>query len=194
VVRTENVSADKLDNVLKDSNMKELDYIKIDTQGSEKHILEGARNICRESVLCLEIESFFLDAYQNQSVFSDVDALVRELGFYLFDLRKYYWRRNFVDNIRGYKGQLIFCDALYLKKIEKIPLSLPKYLKTISFCLLYGYFDYALEILNSGFEQSILNNEQYNIIMNSLIKCSTGFQGIINYDDKTIGNYPWFSK
>ncbi len=194
VVRTEKVSADKLDNVLKDSDVKELDYMKIDTQGSEKHILEGASNICRESVLCLEVESFFLDAYKNQLVFSDVDALARELGFYLFDLRKYYWRRNFINNIRGYKGQLIFCEALYLKMVEKIPLSISKYLKAISFCIFYGFFDYALEILTSGFDQSIFNNKQYNIILNSLIKYSTGFQGIINYDDKAIGNYPWFQK
>ena len=101
VVKTDKIITDKLDNILKENDIIDLDYIKIDTQGSEEKILEGAIDICKESVLALEVELFFLQCYQNQPVFSDVDSLLSKNGFYLFDLRKCYWRRNFIENIRG---------------------------------------------------------------------------------------------
>jgi hypothetical protein len=44
-----------------------------------------------------------------------VDALLRELGFQLFDLRHSYWKRAAGARYGGPKGQLVFGDALYFK-------------------------------------------------------------------------------
>jgi len=85
---------------------------------------------------------------------------VRSLGFELFDIRPYYWKRKKGMRVGGVKGQIIRGDALYFKnsgiffsqiklignEIEKKT----KILKAITASFVYGYADYAIELLESS--------------------------------------------
>ena len=62
-----------------------VDFIKLDTQGSELDILRGGKEILR-TVRALEIEVEFNPIYENQPLFNDVDIFLREQGFVLWRL------------------------------------------------------------------------------------------------------------
>ena len=154
-VAVQDVSADTLDHLLPARNIHSVDFLKADTQGSELFVLQGAERLLASSVLGVEVEVEFTPIYRDQPLFSDVDAYLRGLGFHLFDLRPVYWKRAAGRNIGGPRGQIVWADALYLKTVPALraalepmapPLRKAKVLKAISIALLYGYFDYGLEL------------------------------------------------
>jgi FkbM family methyltransferase len=149
------VQADTLDNLLANRGLTDIDFIKADTQGSELFVLEGAALALGSSAVGAEVEVEFTPIYENQPLFADVDAYMRRLGYFLFDLRPCYWKRAAGRDAGGPYGQIIWADALYLKSVPALQLAvarLPaalkksKVLRAISVALLYGYVDYAIEI------------------------------------------------
>lgn len=153
------INADSLDNQLIEGKIYDSDFMKIDTQGSELFILQGATSLLRDKLFGLEIEVEFSEIYKNQPLFADVDRFLRDYGFHLFDLQPYYWKRKAGRSLGKPKGQIIFADALYFRNEDSFESALrqvadesarrAKILKAVSICILYGYFDYALEIIHS---------------------------------------------
>ena len=117
VLKTIKLQTDTLNHQLKKNNFSEVDFIKIDTQGSELNILNGATNYL-EKLIGLEIEVSFLELYKDQPLFSQIDQFVKNYGFELFDLKRYYWKRKLSEDTGIQKGQLVFGDALYLRTPE----------------------------------------------------------------------------
>lgn len=75
-----------------------IDFIKLDTQGSELDILRGGINVLR-TVRALEIEVEFNPIYENQPLFNDVDRFLREQGFMLWRLSNMvHYSRNTLPN------------------------------------------------------------------------------------------------
>ncbi len=151
------IEVDSLDSQFMSNKIDKADFIKVDTQGSELFILQGAERTIKEQVLGVEVEVEFNELYQNQPLFRDVDNFVRKQGFELFDIQTAHWKRTVGKNYHKKRGQLVFGNALYLRKSEdilKIIDSMPeirakkaKVLKAIAVSSLYGYFDYAKEVL-----------------------------------------------
>lgn len=69
----------------RENNVISLDYIKIDTQGSELEILKGAGDLLH-TTRCIDIEVEFNPIYEGQSLFSETDAYLRSKGFVLWRL------------------------------------------------------------------------------------------------------------
>jgi FkbM family methyltransferase len=61
------------------------DYLKLDVQGAELMVLQGAVEMLR-SVLVLHTEVEFIPMYREQPLFADVDAFLRAQGFILHRL------------------------------------------------------------------------------------------------------------
>ena len=150
------VEADSLDDQLRARAITDVDFVKVDTQGSELLVLQGASNALASSVAGVEVEVEFSAIYKDQPLFADVDTFLRGLGFSLFDLRPCYWKRAAGRSLGGPRGQVIWADALYFKSLPALRTTLAplapelrksKVLRAISISLLYGYSDYALEIL-----------------------------------------------
>lgn len=168
------IECDTLDNQLLSNNISEVDFIKIDTQGSELFILQGAEKTIEESVFGLEIEVEFVEIYQNQPLFADVDSFIRRQDFQLFDIKRNYWKRSIGQNYHKKGGQLIFGDALYLRSAESFKEIIDriqgrekkkgKILKALSICFLYGYLDYAKEILNMV--SDLFEKKEHQVIEN----------------------------
>jgi FkbM family methyltransferase len=149
------IEADTLDNVLQAASITDVDFVKVDTQGSELFVLEGGRRTL-EHVVGAEVEVEFAPIYKGQPLFADVDRYMRDAGFALFDLRPCYWKRTAGRSVGGPRGQIIWADALYLRTLPSlralIASLLPdqrtvKLLKAVASSVLYGYYDYALAIL-----------------------------------------------
>jgi len=88
VIRLEkNVSIDvtTLDKWTQENAVQAIDYLKIDTQGSELEILKGGERIL-DSVRCIDIEVEFNPIYEGQSLFGETDAYLRSKGFMLWRL------------------------------------------------------------------------------------------------------------
>lgn len=137
VERISEIEVKTLDSLL----TKEADFIKLDTQGSELAILQGAEKTL-EDALGVEVEVEFSALYQGQPLFAEVDMFLRKKDFQLFDLASVYWKRKLGKGVGNSKGQIIYADALYFKNAEKIK----KIDKAIFMAKVYGYMDFAFEL------------------------------------------------
>ncbi len=155
-VDVQQVNADRLDALAEHRGVNDVDFLKVDTQGSELMVLEGAAQALDRWAIGVEVEVEFTPIYRQQPVFADVDRWLRTRGFLLFDLRPCYWKRAAGSSVGGPRGQIIWADALYLKSVPSLratldrldpPTRKAKLLKAVSIAVLYGYFDYAIEIL-----------------------------------------------
>ncbi len=144
-----------LDAWVKDEGITSVDFLKIDTQGTEGDVLKGAQDVL-STVLGLDIEINFAERYKGQSYFSDIDSTLRRKGFALFDLQRRYFKYAAGARCGGPKGQLTHGTALYLRSIDSFGVMLAgrddesarrNLAAFLMIIVLYGYYDYALEVL-----------------------------------------------
>ncbi len=137
-----------------DSLNLKLDFIKLDTEGSEFEILRGGIQTLRNAI-GVSIEVAFTELFKGQPLFRDVDVFLGNQGFTLFDLEKSRLERFRPDRkgmSNGSIGQVIQGQALYFRDIYK---ELDKYneqtiLKLASLFEVFNLTDCAYEILNNS--------------------------------------------
>ena len=168
VVRTISVPVRSLDSLLSDPSSPlpaSIDFIKMDTQGSELDILQGATQLLRSQVVSIETEVLFARLYESQPVFRDIDAWLSEQGFSLFKLRRQELVRNsYAQRPHISAGQLAFGDALYLRdpldaKRPWVPSDARQLEALILLAMLYDLHDFALEILAAPQLASLVDAE-----------------------------------
>ena len=76
------LEADSLNNLLKKEKVYDIDFIKIDTQGSELDILKGASDHF-QNLIGMEVEVEFIELYHDQPLFNEVNSFIESKG--LFD-------------------------------------------------------------------------------------------------------------
>jgi hypothetical protein len=85
------------------------------------------------------------------------------MDFELFDIKRYYWKRNDDYNYGRQKGQLVFGDALYFKSPEQVllmkDLTKDKIARSICIYLIYGYLDLANILSNIANSKGIFAAE-----------------------------------
>lgn len=172
------IKADTLNNQLKKKGIAEVDFIKIDTEGHELSILKGGVDYL-DNTVGLEIEVEFAPLRENQPLFNEVDSFVRERGFGLFDIKRYYWKRRESINTGSQKGQLVFGDALYFKSPEQVLLmnniKQEKIVRSICIYLVYGYLDLAQSLSNNANSKGLLEKEVHDTMVVVLSKFSKRF-------------------
>ena len=127
------VKTTTLDVWANDAKVETVDYLKIDTQGTELDILKGGISVLK-SVRCLEVEVEFNPIYLEQPVFSDVDIFLRGHDFVLWKLTNqvHYSSSGLPAGPLGYDsvfyddkcqvrheiygGQLYWANACYVRK------------------------------------------------------------------------------
>ena len=125
IVDRVDMPVDRLDAVVQREGIA-VDAIKVDTQGSELGILQGAREALATSVLMAEIEVSFFGRYRGQALMWDIVEHMHGLGFELLDLSrlKRYRRKNSagIGNLSLGAGQragrLAYGDALFFLREE----------------------------------------------------------------------------
>lgn len=159
--------------------ISDVDFLKVDTQGSELYVLRGATELIDSFIFGINIEVEFAPLYQDQPLFNDVDTFLRSHGFQIFDIRRYYWKRNPGLHVGNAKGQLVFADALYFKTYESFVKGIhymdgvtkkAKTLKAISICLIYNKVDYALYLCEMATRDNILKQDEKEIIFKQLYR------------------------
>jgi hypothetical protein len=148
VIAKKEVDTVSLDAFLPKSGIATIDFLHLDTQGTELDILQGAQGILSSSVVCVKCEVEFAPIYEGQALFGDVDAFLRQHGFVLFDLSRSRYRRAGFPNDALTRGQLLWGDAIYLKDYRFADAA--DNLALFKLCLLAAHLqfhDYALEVL-----------------------------------------------
>ena len=143
ILKDVEVDCDSLDAILSSQNIQP-DFIKLDTQGSELDILKGADSALRKSVLTAEIEVEFAPIYENQPLFADIDAFMRERGFILQDMGNFlYMKPRGLAGVGGAKGRVISADALYIKDLSNNLKNLCAYGENKVYAAIVGYLAYG---------------------------------------------------
>lgn len=116
VERVEQMSAITLDSAL--ASKIQPDFLKLDTQGSELDILQGAKTTLH-SCLGIEVEVEFREMYQSQPLFGDLSKFLLDNEFDFVDFVAFgKWERSRPDGLRTFLGELIHADALFLRSPE----------------------------------------------------------------------------
>jgi FkbM family methyltransferase len=115
VVDRRTIAATTLDEVVSELG-RAPDCLKLDAEGAELDILLGGTRAL-EGTIAIEVEVEFNPVFAGQPLFADVDAHLRDVGWVLFGLRRNSWRRARTTALgRGYGGQLVAGDALYVRR------------------------------------------------------------------------------
>lgn len=184
-------------NILSKNNIKDADFLKLDTQGCDLDILKGATEVVDRYLFGIEVEVEFSPIYINQPLFSDVDIFLQEHGFQLFDLKRYYWKREVNNSFSNKKGQIIFADALYFKTYESlynsiigmdVSLRKIKILKALSICLIYNKVDYAAYLADRANRDGILDSADLGVILKRLSDFKISFTGKLKNIIKILKN------
>jgi FkbM family methyltransferase len=138
VVDSVDVELKRLDAVLDDVGVKDVDAIKLDVQGAELDVLKGAGALL-DQTLVIDIEIEFVDLYIGQPLFADVDGYLRAKGFVLIDIDSSKWRRAEVpplwDTLGG--GEITFANCVYFKSPDLVPATAEKVSRAIALALLF---------------------------------------------------------
>ena len=141
------LEARALDRVIEDARIPNIDFLKLDTQGSELNVLESGTKAL-DRLLLLESEIEITEMYKGQPLLGTIVSFLNSHGFDLLYLNRVFrTRRNYPGEARG---QIIFCDALFAKRETNFhaldPVQLAKH--AILLCN-YGHLDIAFDIWNS---------------------------------------------
>ncbi len=150
-----------LDNFFLNYSADAIDFIKIDTDGHDFEVLDGAKHILENHhILGIAVECQLhgnLLPYSN--TFRNIDKLLTDTGFYLFDFRIYRYARQDLPTPFVYRlpaqtvsGQVMWGDALYLRDYtlhKQSDISPTKLIKLACLYEMYGLPDCSAELLNS---------------------------------------------
>jgi FkbM family methyltransferase len=105
-IEIRNIPIAKLDSLIQISNIDEPILLKIDVQGFEKEVIEGAINVLK-SVRWILIETSFLNLYNGEPNFVEMLDILKSLGFH------FKGPMNFHESPD--KFNIIEMDALFVK-------------------------------------------------------------------------------
>jgi len=162
-----------LDRFCFEHDVKDVDFIKVDTDGFDFGVLKGAGSLLdNDGTLGLLVESQFQgDADPNSNTFRNIDYLLVKKGFRLFNLTIWPQSRSSLPATFNYKaaghtvsGQLKWGDALYLRDLIEMQakgkkISTDKVLKMICLQEIHGLYDCAAELFLAFRDQlsSVIN-------------------------------------
>jgi hypothetical protein len=130
------------------SEIKALDYLKIDVQGSELSIFRHGRRLLSNAV-AVQTEVSFVQFYKDQPGFGEVDTELRSLGFIPHMIANVEKRmilpiQNVSDRL-AHINQIVEGDMVYVRdftRAEKMSVEQLKHLALVAhYC--YGSFDLA---------------------------------------------------
>lgn len=139
------VSTHRLDDL---DEITDIDFIKLDVQGSELSILENAVEKLK-STLVVHVETLFIPHYKDQPLFGDIDLALRKSGFWFHKFDQMESRifkplkRN--NDIHAGLSQLHWADAVYVRSFMDFRNLAPQQLLKLARILheLYGSYDLA---------------------------------------------------
>ena len=133
---TQKVNVSTLEAAAAEHRWDWIDYLKLDTQGTEQRVLKGAEKLLRDfRISLIKCEVGFIPIYKDQCLFTDVDVFLKNLGFNFIDLIVYdhpfYSEGSAMtgETQNGLAGlgegfrHTLGADAIYLMDMQRLPAS-----------------------------------------------------------------------
>lgn len=113
--KVESVGTKTLDDVL--SGYSSIDFLKLDIQGFELPVLMNSRKVLeRTNVIHCEVS--FAEIYQDQSLFSEIEQMLRASGFYFLDFSSLCRYPYHCQSNEASRDRLGWGDAVFFKQIN----------------------------------------------------------------------------
>lgn len=104
----EKVNIHKIDTIIdKYTNELNRTFLKIDVQGFEKNVIEGAKKSIK-MIKGLQLELSMIELYKGESLITDMLNIINDLGFTIFSLEPGFYDKN--------TGQLLQVDGIFYRK------------------------------------------------------------------------------
>jgi len=104
------VKTNTIDNYCQQNNITEIDILKLDVQGFELNVLEGALKLLRDKkIKLIYTEGYFKQQYINQPLLHDISKFLYNYSFYIQDLYDPYFSKN----------NLLWCDVIFVNSPTK---------------------------------------------------------------------------
>lgn len=104
----EKVNIYKLDNIINNYSVElEKTFLKIDVQGFEEKVLEGAKKALK-SIRGLQLELSMIELYKGEILITEMLNVVYDLGFTIYSLEPGFYNKN--------SGQLLQVDCIFYRK------------------------------------------------------------------------------
>ena len=151
VVERTTVSTKRLDDL---DEVRGADYLKIDVQGAEVDVFNGAKNLLAD-IMIIHTEVEFIPLYIDQPLFAEVDQFLRNNGFLFHGFcRGAMAGRTFKpliveNNISQPLNQVLWADVIYVKNFLHYDQAPPEKLLKLAVILhdVYGSYDFVHYIL-----------------------------------------------
>merc|ERR1719460_1641801 len=151
VVRRSEMQTKRLDDLLPDMGGR-VDFLKLDVQGYELAVLRGGETTLRD-VLVVHTEVEFVEMYEKQPLFAEVDQLLRKAGFVFHRFASVHGRPmkpiHFVENPLKPISQQLWADAVYVRDLWELKeFTVPELLRTaLILHEVYHAYDVAHHVL-----------------------------------------------
>lgn len=186
IERVEHIKVDRLSVLLKEYNVNNIDFMKIDIQGAELKALNSLETEHWDHLQGIKSEAYSAKLYQDSATISELLNLFYLQDLEIFDLQtvakspltsscgQVLYSKDLLASrpTLGYKGRLMVFDLLLLKNRMKIlNLEDENILRKAVFtaCVL-GYFDRALDLIFRGQHLNILDNKITKEIRDDVLK------------------------
>jgi len=150
-----------LDTLVDAGTISKPTFMAVDLKGGEMKALKGATKCLRDSILGVSIALDLQPLRSGAATLEQVQALLQDLGFSLFDLKVENWVRSIVtshDGPQGWhgKGQAARCNATFLRDMmpdledprrRLTPEDKTKITRLSSLAEVLGFSDYSVELL-----------------------------------------------
>lgn len=135
---------DSIDDLIRFKSLPKCDFLSVDTQGSELEILEGAE-MTLASCVGVQLEVSFVELYQGQPLFGEIDKFLRLKGFEFIKFKEISeWAPQVCSyELRGDKMQFQ-ADAIYFKSPQSL-VSTQLY-QLLFAALAYGQIEFACSV------------------------------------------------
>lgn len=133
------------------------DFLKIDVQGYELEVLQGAEKALEKSCGC-ELEVSFIEIYRDQPLFAEIDSFMRARGFFLADLERVWWHHAEVPEDVKLRGSLAYGNALYLRNAITEPSEREQLLTNSIVCLAAGLSEIAFRCVEHGARKGLVSS------------------------------------
>jgi FkbM family methyltransferase len=192
LVRIETFETVDFDSFCIENKIECVDFMKIDTEGSELDILEGSENILEKEAIAILVEVAFYPYQTGRPLFADIDIFLRRHGFTLYDLETVRLARSALPPLNTYiadpssYGQMLAGDALYLRDFvsdscRATQVHPSKLLKTVCLFEIFSLNDCAIELLEYSIQNRFIPKEFSNIIDNLVPKVFNRYLSLENH-------------
>lgn len=107
---TVRVQTKKIDTFMFEHNISFIDILKLDVQGAEMMVLEGAKEaLLNKQIGIIYSEIWFQESYKNQPLYHNIATYLGEYNYYPFGIYNMHYRKD---------GHFLWGDAIFLKEVE----------------------------------------------------------------------------